>query len=433
MDQAGCWVADRLKFWSQAGDAEVRREEQRSHGPVSANGTRAEQIARAVEHAAWRLGRSVELVDGVYAEALLEGLPDIGSQAVAKRSVDVVRLVERGGRSSEQVATRLADIVQDSCARAANLGPEGLVGELAAQTDGAASLQDGRDAQHRGRAVVEWHGRVDDFVLECQPRRHEPGRARALAPGHDGRLGQPRGARRVDEHGHAVALLGPARRIREARWRQGQDRVLQGAVEEDGLDMVSQRSCHKLGLALGVDEHQARRARRDGVCKRLARQVVVDKRGLCADAPEAKPDPDKDAAVGKVHGDNVVLLHALAQQPRRILEHSLVRLGIRPCLAVEDDPGVGCARRLRVRLERIEEVQPVAALIQGAAHRRTNQRRQQCIVVAYTVAGVEICSCRGGGCGGQHIRHDCVVACVGQLGAVVPWVCLPGMVDVAQL
>jgi len=162
------------------------------------------------------------------------------------------------------------------------------------------------------------------------------------------------------------------------------------------------RPQHVVGVLFAarlVDQDQARLARGDGVHQRLAAQAGVDKGRLRAHTPQGKPQPHKDVAVDQVHGDDMVLGHALGRQPCGVPQHRRVRLRIRPGLPAEDEEGVVGAGGLGVGFERIEEVERVGAFGPGAAERAARQRREQVAVIAEAVAGAEVGECRGGGSG----------------------------------
>ncbi|KAF7556475.1 hypothetical protein G7046_g6289 [Stylonectria norvegica] len=141
---------------------------------VAADGAGGEVVLAEVPGGEAALGDGVELGDGLDAEAVLELVPDVRAEAVAKGDAHLVLLVERGARDGvklrwgcEEVAQRLANVLDDGGFRVAHLGPEGLGGELAAECLRAAGEDGGAEAEEAGGGVVEWHG------LDMVRRDHE--------------------------------------------------------------------------------------------------------------------------------------------------------------------------------------------------------------------------------------------------------------------
>lgn len=84
----------------------------------AADGAAAQVVAADVPRGAGRLGGGVELGNGLDAEALLDAVPDVGAQAVAKGEAHAVLAVEvlagdgvHLRRRGEQVAQRLANVL----------------------------------------------------------------------------------------------------------------------------------------------------------------------------------------------------------------------------------------------------------------------------------------------------------------------------------
>ena len=74
--------------------------------------------------------------------------------------------------------------------------------------------------------------------------------------------------------------------------------------------------------------------------ERLAGKVVVDKGGLCANAPETEPHPDEDVGIHHVHGYNVILFHAeFLLDPRPVFENIFVCLRIRVGFVCKEKEG----------------------------------------------------------------------------------------------
>lgn len=110
-------------------------------GAVLAQGARGEVPAGGVLQAEHELGRVVELVDGVDAEALAEGHPHVGAEAVARDVRDAVGPVGgRVGRLREEVAEGLADVDEGGRAGGADVGPEGAGAEFLGDAGGFAGL-----------------------------------------------------------------------------------------------------------------------------------------------------------------------------------------------------------------------------------------------------------------------------------------------------
>ncbi|KGQ06163.1 hypothetical protein BBAD15_g8520 [Beauveria bassiana D1-5] len=130
----------------------------------AADGAHAKVVARQVPGRERALGGAVKLGNRLDAEAVLEALPDVGPQAVAKGDAHGVGLVEVGardgvllGRRGEEVAERLADVLDHGGVGGAHLGPKRLGRELAAEREGAPAHDGGAEAEHGGGGVVEWH------------------------------------------------------------------------------------------------------------------------------------------------------------------------------------------------------------------------------------------------------------------------------------
>lgn len=62
------------------------------------------------------LGRVVEFIDGVDAEAVAEGNPDVGAEAITRDGFDVVGFVEGRRGLGEEVAEGFADVDKACCA-----------------------------------------------------------------------------------------------------------------------------------------------------------------------------------------------------------------------------------------------------------------------------------------------------------------------------
>lgn len=100
-----------IRLRVHANEAELLRQDGVCECAEVANCARGKRVCRAVEERAGGFGCGVELVDGFDAEALLEGLPDVRAQAVAKGGAQLVLLVQGGRRSRQEIATCFADVV----------------------------------------------------------------------------------------------------------------------------------------------------------------------------------------------------------------------------------------------------------------------------------------------------------------------------------
>jgi len=181
--------------------------------------------------------------------------------------------------------------------------------------------------------------------------------------------------------------------------------------------MLSQHFLAELVPASLVHEHYTRCARLDGMNQWLARQVVVDKRRLRANAPQSKPDPDEVCRIDEVHGDNLILLYSEARQPCAMSQHNVICLRIRPCLALAYDPGVIGLGDSSILFELVEEVQRVSTLVTGAADGRSDASGEERRIVGKGGAGVEVCESSGdrGNSKSEGWKGEvckCMVACI---------------------
>lgn len=177
--------------------------------PVVADAVGAEVAARRVVEGQDALGRVEELVDGLDAEALAEGDPDVGAQAVAVDGAHVVLPVEGRGGRREEVPQRLADVDEPRGPRGAGVVPEARGAELGREAE-RAPRHELRHAADAAGPVVERHA----VVVALRPpearvvaRRRHVGEAAVPAHAvheprhgrHDARLGEARRAARVEK------------------------------------------------------------------------------------------------------------------------------------------------------------------------------------------------------------------------------------------
>lgn len=135
-------IAHQLARLGVGGDGHVHvPEEPALDGAVDPQRPGAEVAAAGVAEAEHHLGGVVELVDGLDAEALAEGDPDVPPQAVAEDGVDRVGPVQGRGGLGEEVPESLADVDEEGRAGGVDVGPEGAGGEAWGDEEGIASLR----------------------------------------------------------------------------------------------------------------------------------------------------------------------------------------------------------------------------------------------------------------------------------------------------
>ncbi len=124
-------------------DGVLCAEDEGGEGTVAADGAGGEGVGGEVPGCADAFGGAVEFADGFDAEACLEWLPDVGSESVSESFGDAVCAIEVFacdgvdlGRGGEEVATCLADILDDCSFRLADLGPESFGREAVAEYEG---------------------------------------------------------------------------------------------------------------------------------------------------------------------------------------------------------------------------------------------------------------------------------------------------------
>lgn len=156
------------------------------------------------------------------------------------------------GRRDKKIAQGLADVLNRSGFRGANLAPEGFGREAFTQRLGAAG-QNGRDyGEHGACGVVERHGLVrvlvgvdngqkrgdaycvHDVVAAVEEAVAKGRTDNQLAPGDDGGLRQARGAGCVDEQAHVAYFI-------------------LGSI---GVRCAEGRRCKSLGYGLGREDDE---------------------------------------------------------------------------------------------------------------------------------------------------------------------------------
>ena len=139
--EARAGVAEQLARLRVRGNGHVLiPEEPPLDGAVEAQRLGGEVAPAGVVQAQHHLGGVVELVDGLDAEALAEGDPDIAPQAVAEDGVDGMGLVEGRWGLGQEVPESLADVDEESRTGRVDVGPEGPGREARSDEEGVASL-----------------------------------------------------------------------------------------------------------------------------------------------------------------------------------------------------------------------------------------------------------------------------------------------------
>ncbi|KAH8717913.1 hypothetical protein HC256_002589 [Beauveria bassiana] len=423
--EAGGRVAvGRVGFVVVGEKGHVVAEEEAAQPAHAADGAGEEVVAAEVPRRAGTLGRGIELGNGGNTEALFELVPNVRTQAVADGDGDLVLLVEvlTGDgvalrRRGEQVAQRLADVLDAGGVVLADVLPEGLCGEFAAEGLRAARDDGGAKGEQGGGAVVQRHRRVHDVAAAAAEQHGAHGAAGdALGPRDDGGLGQARGAGRVDEDGHVGEFLLCAVAVGEADRGDAGGRRGDVGRPDDKLDARPEARAHLISDVVrdgGVQDALARRGGLDAVRERLARQVIVDEGGLGANGPEPPPQEQKRVRVLVVEGDNGAGLDAVMRaQVGAVAEDGVVKLGVRVAAVLEQQHvAVGVALAARPVLEGVEEREAVVA---HAAHEPPHADEANLLhgqVVPQPGLGVEVgaggdggwCRDGKGHCGCEHV------------------------------
>lgn len=198
-----------------------------------------------------------------------------------------------------------------------------------------------------------------------------------LPPRDNSWLGQPGGARGVDEDGQVGQTRLRTVRVGSADGLVGENLGLnvRRQSEEAHIRKLVADLLGNLPGDIRVDDAQATRSDAQALDERVASQVVVDESRLRTNAPEPPPQKDKGRRVLKVHGDNILGLDAhFCAQPVAVPQDDVVGLGVRVTPALEDEHGpAGSARVRRHGLDQVEEVQPVGIL--AVVHPRDARER----------------------------------------------------------
>src|SRR5580692_8706744 len=103
-------------------------------------------------------GGGVELEDLRNAEAVFEGIPNVGSQPIPARQADLMLPFIRRWASLQQVPAEFADVLKQRALPADDLVPEVTGGKLFADNDRAASNKHGTYRLYAAYAVI--HGKA---------------------------------------------------------------------------------------------------------------------------------------------------------------------------------------------------------------------------------------------------------------------------------
>ena len=203
-------VSDGL-FTSGVEPDQRRRESMGEKGWDAAN--RA-GFALEIEERDVALGRGVELENPGNAETVLEVVPDVGPQPVTAAHPEPVPGLVRLRLRVQQIAAKLADVLEQRALPPDDVWPEVTGRELVADHHRAAPDQDRAGGQNTTDAVIERQAVVHPIG---RPGVHETGEP--MTPLHQssmadpGGLREPGGARRVNEerglvdrHGSALGL-----------------------------------------------------------------------------------------------------------------------------------------------------------------------------------------------------------------------------------
>src|ERR1700722_8135754 len=94
------------------------------------------------------LGRSIKLKDSGNAEALLEGAPDIRTQAVAAAQSECMGYFQRVRLSAQKISAELTDILKYRTSPGGNFRPEFLGGKVGAYDNRASADEWGTDSNY---------------------------------------------------------------------------------------------------------------------------------------------------------------------------------------------------------------------------------------------------------------------------------------------
>jgi hypothetical protein len=132
-------------------------------------------------------GRGVELEDLRNAEAVFEGIPDIGSQSIPARKADTMMRFICRWTGMQQVPAEFADVLKQRAVPANDLVPELARRKLFAYDNRASCNQHGPHRLHAANAVI--HGEAIVHPVDGLDVHHagEP-----VTPLHQTRVGDPR-------------------------------------------------------------------------------------------------------------------------------------------------------------------------------------------------------------------------------------------------
>ena len=218
-------------------------------------------LARVVDAADVRLGGAVRFHDAGNPKAFPERFPDIRPQADAEHPAQVVRAVLGIRGPVEQEPAQFPDVDHPHGVVAAHVVPEPRCREPAGDGDRTPAAHRHHHRAHATRSVVEGQGAVHHLTLAKAEDGAGQAAERQLLVAHVRRLGQARGARRVDvEHRVAATDRGPLRRVRVGLrlFRQGLRDVLDaGQIQVPGTLLrqhvdreVGERILRQVGRAL---------------------------------------------------------------------------------------------------------------------------------------------------------------------------------------
>src|SRR5205085_10001606 len=198
-------------------DVELHERCRESMGEEERDASDRARLALDVEQRDVAFGGRVELQDLWNAKPLLEVVPDVSSQAVAAAHSDRVFGLMAMRLAVQQVATELADVLEERAVPPDHVAPELPRGKSVAYHDRAAGGQHRTGRQHAADAVV--HRQAVVHAVVCL-RVHHP--REPVAPLHQaamtdaGSLRQPRGARGVDQERSIVDRRRPSFLVSDA-------------------------------------------------------------------------------------------------------------------------------------------------------------------------------------------------------------------------
>ena len=314
-------------------------------------------LAVIIQHRHIAFRRAVEFHDARNGEAFLESRPDLRAQSVAGDRADAMHAVFSIGRRVQEIAAKLADILENGGAIEAAIFPEFMGREFALDDQREPPVVNAMpDRADAARRMIERQRAIDAvFGFRIQPARKAVHHEQHAHMGEVRRLGQARRARGVDVEGGVLA--GEARACRLIR-RHIRGRV-QSGVEIARADRLPARDPGRRqgidggsGLQpafgkLGADYGMARTGNRNRMDQRIALEIGVDQRHHRAEFEEAQPGHQIFGAVLHQEHDRIAAFDALAARPIGIAVRAIVEALIAErAILIKNGDSAGCARGL---------------------------------------------------------------------------------------